>query len=187
MRCAAKSCPELGIDPHTWAAYHKSHINKTMAVAFTAFAFINNIENGGTALKLGLFRAQSHKIAKKMVRKSIRQPDRRLRQNGDIVRSKGDVYRIECAVTGSDVGTAENPKFPLLNLFHDFIFPQVEELVRPGGRFAGYTPIIQGNNAGPHNDGEYLRFVNEYCETRSRHWKPQAPQMPHTCMNVLDL
>jgi hypothetical protein len=29
MRCAAKSCPELGIDPHTWAAYHKSHINKT--------------------------------------------------------------------------------------------------------------------------------------------------------------
>jgi hypothetical protein len=81
MRCAAKSCPELGIDSHTWAAYHKSHINKTMLVAFTVFAFINNsIENGGTALKLGLFWAQSHKIAKKMVRKYVRQPDGQLGQ-----------------------------------------------------------------------------------------------------------
>jgi hypothetical protein len=47
-------------------------------------------------------------------------------------------------------------------------------------------PIVQGDNAGLHsNDGEYLRFVKEYCETKSWHWEPQAPQMPH--MNVLDL
>jgi hypothetical protein len=86
-------------------------------------------------------------------------------------------------VTGSDVGTAENPKFPLLNLFRDLIFPQVEELVRPGGRFSGYTPITQGGNAGPHNDGEYLRFVKEYCETRSWYWlgAASAPDAPYEC------
>jgi hypothetical protein len=31
-----------------------------MAVVFTAFAFINSIENGGTALKLGLFQVEEN-------------------------------------------------------------------------------------------------------------------------------
>ena len=38
---------ELGIDPHTFRAYHKPLINKTMVIAFTAFAFKNSIEKSG--------------------------------------------------------------------------------------------------------------------------------------------
>ena len=56
-------------------AYHKNHINKVMMTAFTAFAFEDLIENGGRAIKLGVFRAQPYKVAEKVVRESMRQED----------------------------------------------------------------------------------------------------------------
>jgi len=49
-----------------------------MVVAVTALAFIDSIENGGIAFKLGLFRAQAHKIARQMVREAVRQADGRI-------------------------------------------------------------------------------------------------------------
>jgi hypothetical protein len=92
---------------------------------------------------------------------------------------------VDCCVTGSKAGTADDPKFPLLNVFLNNIFPKVERLVRPGGEFDGYTPIFQGDNAGPHQDKAYIKCVTEYCTEKGWHWEPQAAQMPH--MNVLDL
>jgi hypothetical protein len=59
IRKGAWACEELGIDPHTFEAYHKSHINKTMGVAFVAFAFEDSVENGGKAVKLDFLRCQS--------------------------------------------------------------------------------------------------------------------------------
>jgi hypothetical protein len=62
----------------------------------------------------------------------------------------------------------------------------VEQLVGPGGEFEGYTPIFQGDNAGPHQDTKAcMQFVTEYCTDKGWHWEPQAAQMPY--MNVLDL
>jgi hypothetical protein len=185
VKKGARACEELGIDPQTFQAYHKSHINKTMAVAFTGFAFEDNIENGGEAFKLGFFRAQSHKIAEKEVREAVRQEDGKLKYNGPIVRRKGDAYLVDCCVTGSKVGTADDPKYPLQNLFRECIFPMIELEVGPGGRYEGYIPIIQGDNAGPHEDGTYKKFVQDYCASKGWHWEPQAAQMPH--MSVLDL
>jgi hypothetical protein len=185
VKKGARACEELGIDPQTFQAYHKSHINKTMAVAFTGFAFEDNIENGGEAFKLGFFRAQSHKIAEKEVRQAVRQENGKLKYTGPIVRRKGDAYLVDCCVTGSKVGTADDPKFPLLNLFRECIFPMIEMEVGPGGRYEGFIPIIQGDNAGPHEDGTYKSFVQNFCTSRGWHWEPQAAQMPH--MNVLDL
>ena len=46
-----------------------------MVVAFTAFAFIDSMENGGVGLKLGCFRAEAAKIAAKMVRESRKTED----------------------------------------------------------------------------------------------------------------
>ena len=43
-----------------------------MLTAFSGFAFVDSIENGGEAIKLGLFRAQSFKVAVKQVRESVR-------------------------------------------------------------------------------------------------------------------
>ena len=51
-RKGANMCEELGIYSHTFRYYHRSHINKTMGIAFISFAFENSIENGGDAVKL---------------------------------------------------------------------------------------------------------------------------------------
>jgi hypothetical protein len=142
-------------------AYHKSHINKVMAVAFTAYAFDGHIENGGHGIKLGFFRTQKCKI------------------------EKGAPYFVDCNVTGSDEGTASDPKFALMGLFKGTIFPMVSKLVGPGGKYEGYIPVFQGDNAGPHQDATFKRCVEDQCSEKGWKWEPQAPQMPH--MNNLDL
>ena len=185
LRSYAKQVAELGIDPRSFAAYHRNHINKCMVVAFTAFAFVDSIENGGVAFKLGIYRAEAHKVAKQMVREAVRQADGRIKYCGPVVRRKGDLYLVDCAVTGCNHGTLDNPKFPLKALFENKIFPDVEALVGPGGQFEGHIPIFQGDNAGPHADAGFVEYVEGYCRSRGWHWEPQAPQMPH--MNVLDL
>ena len=86
----------------------------------------------------GLFRAQAHKIARQMVREAVRQADGRIKYCGPVVRKKDDLYLVDCAVTGCSHGTLDNPKFPLKALFENKIFPDVEALVGPGGKFEGY-------------------------------------------------
>ena len=143
LRSYAKQVAELGIDPRSFSAYHRNHINKCMVVAVTAMAFIDSIENGGIAFKLGLFRAQAHKIARQMVREAVRQADGRIKYCGPVVRKKDDLYLVDCAVTGCSHGTLDNPKFPLKALFENKMFPDVEVLVGPGGKFEG-CPYFSG-------------------------------------------
>ena len=52
----------------------------------------------------------------------------------------------------------------------------------PGGKYARYTPIFQGDNDVPHKEDQYLTFVREHCANKGWNWELQ---MPH--MNVLDL
>jgi hypothetical protein len=65
--CNAKMCEVLGIDKSHTYLYHKCHINKIMAVAFTAYAFDSNIENGGHGIKLGLYHVQTARVAQRDV------------------------------------------------------------------------------------------------------------------------
>jgi hypothetical protein len=63
----------------------------------------------------------------------------------------------------------------------------VEALLKVGGRrYAGYAPIIQGENASPHHEANFDASSKAYgyCHTRGWHWIPQAPQMPYA--NNLD-
>ena len=182
-RANAKKCEVLGLEKQNYFAYHQNHINKVMMVAFVAYAFDGKFENGGHGIKLGLFRCQGGKIARRQVREMTRQADGQRRFQGPIVRRRGDVYMVDTCVTGSDEGTSDNPKFALKALFKDIILPRIADLVRE--KYPGYIPIIQGDNAGPHQDKEFLNFVKGECEQRGWHWKPQAPQMPH--INNLDL
>ncbi len=101
------------------------------------------------------------------------------------MRNRGVWYVVDCNVTGSDEGTATDPKFALMGLFQGTIFPRVAELVGPGGEYEGYVPVFQGDNAGPHQDGTFKQYVEDQCRERGWKWEPQAPQMPH--MNNLDL
>jgi hypothetical protein len=72
-RQAANTCELLGLEKSHTYHYDKCHIDKVMAVAFTAFAFDSNrIEDGGKGVKLGLYRVQESRAAKKLVKKNRR-------------------------------------------------------------------------------------------------------------------
>ena len=157
LRSRAKSCKEIGLDKKAFRLYHKNHIDKVMAVVVTGYAFENNIENGGTGLKLGFYRAQAVKRAQKMQRESRRDENGMLKFDGKIIWEKGDSYFSDCSVTGCNPGTDYDPKFPLYTVFEVQIFPLLEELVMPGGKYEGYIPIIQGDQAGPHEEVEFVR------------------------------
>jgi hypothetical protein len=150
-------------------------IAKTMGIAVVGMAFDDNLENGGVAVKMLFDRAQSAKVAQRLTRNKA----------GKVLRKKGDVYFVDCCVTGASEGTPKDPKFPLLSYFKHGVFPEIEKLTKPGGRFFGYTPVIQGDNAGPHTDAKFINYVKSHCQGKGWLWEPQGPQMPH--INVLDL
>ena len=156
-------CELLGIEKQYHHVFHQSHINKVMVVAFTGYAFDGDYEEGGHGLKLGLWRCNAARVAKKLVRKSRRDENDNLKYDGEVLRRKGDVYLVDCNVTGSDEGTSDKPKFSLKRLLDDHMFPKIAELVGPGGKYDGYLPVIQGDNAGPHQDSEFCEYVEQYC------------------------
>ena len=95
------------------------------------------------------------------------------------------MYKVDCNVTGTSRGTPAAPKFAFKDLFQYHILPKLDGLVAVGGRYEGYTPVIQGDNAGPHAEAQFKEWCMSECTRRGWHWEPQAPQMPH--MNNLDL
>ena len=48
----------------------------------------------------------------------------------------------------------------------------------PGGDFEGYTVVIQGDQAVPHEDGDFKNIMIAYCNERNWLWCAQGPQMP---------
>ena len=107
------------------------------------------------------------------------------RYQGPVVREKGDVYWVDTTVTGSSLGTSKDPKFPLKPVFEHSVFPNLDDLVKPGGKFEGYTVIIQGDQAGPHEEDDFVRYMRLECSNRGWCFEPQSPQSPH--LNNLDL
>ena len=95
MRRYAKACKELGIEQHNYSTYHKNHINKVMAIAFTAFAFVDTIENGGVAENLAFIRAIGKKVASKTQRRAVKQPNGSIKYSGEIVRRKNNVFNFD--------------------------------------------------------------------------------------------
>ncbi len=72
-----------------------------MAVAITGYAFDGSPANGGDGLKIGIYRVQAARIAKKEQRQSNRNAVGVLRYDGPILRQKGDCYFVDVNVTGS--------------------------------------------------------------------------------------
>ena len=193
LRAYAKSCEELGIEKKDYATFHRNHINKVMAIAFVGAVFTDTLENGCEVVKLPMVRAQAYKIAERAQYEAVRTADGRVtypskNPNGSDkkpLRKKGQPYPVDCCVTGSKEGTKKDPKCPLLLVFKHVIFPAIEERVSPGKEYDDCHVVIQGDQAGPHEDASFSRYVKEYCSKQGWTWAPQAPQMPHG--NVLDL
>ena len=46
--------------------------------------------------------------------------------NGDILRKKGDLFKVDCSVTGTNYGTDSDPKFPLNRSLKKTFFNQLQ-------------------------------------------------------------
>ena len=136
-------------------------------------------KNGGHGLKIGLYRVQAARVAQRDAQESRLDENGSRRCHGDIFRMRGDAYLVDCNVTGSDEGTSNNPKFSLLALFRDQVFPKIVELVAPGGVYDCFLPILQGDNAGPHVDGTFHTFVKGFCEKRMEVGAAGTANAPH--------
>ena len=193
LRAFAKACEEIGVIKRDYAAFHRSHINKVMAIAFVAAVFDGSLENGCEVVKLPLVRAPAPKIAERAQYEAVTQPDGSIRYPNtnpdgtpkEPLRRKGESFLVDCCVTGSNEGTKKDPKCSLLLVFKETIFPAILNLVGPGKQYEDCHVIIQGDQAGPHEDGTFTQFVTNFCAEQGWTWQPQAPQMPHA--NVLDL
>ena len=127
-----------------------------MDIAVVAIAFENSLENRGTTMNLCSQRAESFKVAKRIAKN----------KNGIILRKIGDLFKVDCAVTGSSYGTDSNPKFPLKLFFEKKIFLYIADLVREGEDYEGYIAVFQGDNTGPHADVTYHTFFREFCREK---------------------
>ena len=180
-----KLCERLGLTKSHLYAQHKDHVPKVLAIAFTAYAFEGSMENGGKGLKIGCYRCQSAKIAGKAQNKSVKGKDGKVTypgpdQGGERLRERGQAYMVDCAITGSDEGTSDDPKFALLPLLREFVFKKVLELTKKGGKYEGYIVNFQWDNAGPHKEAGLMKYINAFCKTHRWHWNEQSPQLPHS-------
>ena len=60
-------------------------------------------------------------------------------KNGDILRKKRDMYFADYSITGSNYGTADDSKFPLLQFFQKSVFSAIKELVKVSGEYEQFT------------------------------------------------
>ena len=81
-----------------------------MAVAVTDFAFEYSIENGGDEMKFGSVRAQQYKVYERLV---TRNTDTNADVRRKVVCEKDYPWIFDCSVTGSILGTQDDPKFLL--------------------------------------------------------------------------
>ena len=51
------------------------------------------------------------------------------------------------------------PSLPLKDLWEHSLFPTIDQLVAPGGKYEGYTVIFQEDNAGPHEGVAYSTWL----------------------------
>ena len=186
----AKLCEALGLEKSHLYVKHTSWINKLMVICFTGYAFVDNMENGGEGVKIGMYRCWSARTAQRTVNETVYVDGQAKRPNvangGTVKRERGSQYMVDCNVVGSSDGTSTNPKFSLLRLFStpgSGIMDRVDALVRPGGLYEGYTPVFQGDRAPAHVEGRFLAYVRGVCEAKGWLWEPQASQMPisNTC------
>jgi hypothetical protein len=189
----AKMCELLGLPRTHLYAQHKNHITKLMVLAITGYAFEDHFENGGTGVLLGLHRIVAAKIARKAQNARGRKADGSMGfpapgkgwdGGGVQKRAMGDPWMVPAAITGSNSGTSDNPKFSLLQLFKEVVFPQLVKLTEPtGALFFGYTVVWQWDNAGPHVEAGLMKYVTPFCRAHGWLWEPQGPQMPiaNTC------
>ncbi len=119
------------------------------------------MEAGGDGFLISCDRRASFKMSLRNSYHSSRDPiSGKLKFKGNALKhTKGVLYLVDCAVTGSDVGTATKPCFPLSKLWDFNLVPAIAQLLAPGGRCEGAKVIVQQDNAGRHIEEEYSAWI----------------------------
>ena len=139
------------------------------------FPIDNDITKGDEGKKISFVRAGAMVNAKKDSYHRVNLSDNSGRYHypqipENILRKKGELYFENHEVTGSDEGTAKNPKFSLLKLFLEVEIPRLEAISRQYWSTFGKKLAIRFSldGAGPHQCKTFLASVREAFE--ERHW-----------------
>jgi hypothetical protein len=177
-RTNAKACPELGIKKSSFSAHHKKHIAKVMGHCCVGYLFDGDVESGGEGFLISCDRCAAYKMPLRNSYVATRDKvSGKLTFKGNAIKhAKGVPFLVDCPVTGTDVGTATKPCFPLKNLWLHTLFPAISQLVMKGGPCDGAQVVIQQDNAGPHIEEGYRTWMNFMCDNLGWMYEPQAPQ-----------
>ena len=176
-RTNAKACKELGIEKTSHSAHHKKHIAKVMAHCVVGYMFEGDVEAGGEGFLISCDRCVSFKMPLRNSYVSSRDDTGKLKFKGNAIKHmKGVPFLVDCPVTGTDVGTATKPCFPLKRLWEFTLIPAIAQLVDIGGPCEGATVVVQQDNAGPHIEAEYSTWIHEQFDSFGWMYEPQAPQ-----------
>ena len=136
------------------------------------------MESGGEGFLISCDRCASYKMPLRNSHFSSRdEVTGKLSFKGNAIKhAKGVPFLVDCAVTGTDVGTATKPCFPLKNLWMYTLFPAISQLVIAGGPCDGAQVVIQQDNAGPHIEEGYRTWMKFMCDELDFMYEPQAPQ-----------
>ena len=170
-----KSILSIGVSPKTYKVQHKNSIEKIMCVAVSGFVFHNSdITTGGQPVKISFSRCGKMMPAKRNSYKRVYRADGTWKNDGIQLRRKGELYWKAMEVTGSDTGTEKQPKFDLLSLHRDVIFPSMELEARKHGCIIRY----QIDGAGAHQDRTFRNYVHQEFLKRGWMFNMQPPQSP---------
>ena len=175
---SAKACASIVTDPVSYKAYHSRLINTVICITITGISFIYSLDNGGKSVKLGNYITQPYKIAQRKVYKTEGQVEGSIRRfTKRIFYHMGQQRRLMILkerkatrtwlilhLLGLVKGRLMIPIFHWKLFFQYKIFPEIADLVYQGGQYDGYTPVIQGDNTGPHEERHCIQFVKNNCE-----------------------
>jgi hypothetical protein len=149
-----------------------------MAHCCVGYIFHGDVEAGGDGFLISCDRCASYKMPLRNSYHSSCDPvTGKLTFKGNALKNaKGVPHLIDCAVTGSDVGIATKPCFPLRKLWEFILIPAIAQMVDVGGPCEGAMVVVQQDNAGLHIEESYSTCIHEMFEALGLLYEPQAPQ-----------
>jgi hypothetical protein len=140
--------------------------------------FVGNVEEGGEGFLISCDRVASYKMPLRNSYHASRDENGKLKYKGNAVKhTKGVPFLVDCTVTGvNPSGTPTNPCYPLQKLWQYTLIPAIAQMIDEGGPCEGAQVVVQQDNAGPHIEEEYSRWIRDQFEMLGWMYEPQAPQ-----------
>jgi hypothetical protein len=124
-----------------------------------------------------IVRVASYKASLRNSYESSRHKTGKLKYKGNAVKhTKGVPYLVDCSTITVNPGTPTNPCYPLQKLWQYTLILAIAQMVDTGGPCEGAHVVVQQDNAGPHIEEEYSRWIHEQLDMLGWMYEPQAPQ-----------